>query len=177
MANGTTTVEFVPEGFDEIEKRFANSKESVRIVQRSVLQRIGKVMVPALKDETPKGSSRKLRNKTYSILMGDNTTDMRVEVRQVARSDRGFPYGIAVRTGTKPHFPPYRALIPWVKAVLDVPEAQAGGVAFVIARKISQVGTEANPYHVRAYESKVGEIQPIVEDEMNRLVNMLTEGV
>jgi len=48
-----------------------------------------------------------------------------------------------VDLGTKPHFPPVEALIDWVRTKLGIAnEKEARGVAFLIARKISRVGTK-----------------------------------
>lgn len=48
-----------------------------------------------------------------------------------------------VDLGTRPHFPPVDALIDWVKLRFQVSsEAQARGIAFVIARKIAARGTK-----------------------------------
>jgi len=93
--------------------------------------------------------------------------DMRLEVRQSAFSPGGFPYGVAVREGTRPHFPPYRALIPWVIRKLGISnEKEAARVAYLVARKISRVGTPANPYHIHVVEENMFGMQQIVNEEM-----------
>lgn len=59
------------------------------------------------------------------------------------------PYAIPVELGTKPHFPwdkttksvPY-SLVDWVVNKLGVDRKKAGGVAYLIARKISKKGTQ-----------------------------------
>lgn len=52
-------------------------------------------------------------------------------------------YAIAVETGTRPHFPPTAALLPWVlKKFPGADERKAKSFAFLIARKISKVGTK-----------------------------------
>jgi hypothetical protein len=47
-----------------------------------------------------------------------------------------------VELGTKPHMPPVKALIPWVRAVLGLSAKEAPSVAFLIARKIAKRGTK-----------------------------------
>jgi len=52
-------------------------------------------------------------------------------------------YGIVVEMGRKPgKFPPIAPIELWVRRILGVPAGQARGVAFVVARKIAEHGTE-----------------------------------
>jgi len=56
-------------------------------------------------------------------------------------------YALPVETGSRPHFPPIAALLPWVKKKLSLPaggidEPEAKALAFVVARKISKTGTK-----------------------------------
>jgi hypothetical protein len=67
-----------------------------------------------------------------------------------------------VRGGTRPHFPPPSALYDWVMVKLGIPMPAARGVAFVIARKISQVGTKPQPYQKEALKSNMTRIQNVV---------------
>jgi len=71
-------------------------------------------------------------------------------------------YAAPVELGTKPHFPPIEPLIDWVKVKLGITgDKEARGVAFLIARKISRVGTkEQRPFGLvfQAHESQVDEI-------------------
>ncbi len=159
-------LEMTPEGFDELERMFEKSPEVLNGAVLAIMRSIGRLLVPALKAETPVGATRRLRNTTVAQVRGRVVADLKVEIRQSAQSPNQFPYGRAVRGGTRPHFPPFRALIPWVESKLNVNPADAPGVAFVIARKISQVGTEPNPYHIKTFQSKVGEMDRIVSDEM-----------
>ncbi len=46
-------------------------------------------------------------------------------------------YGKPLEYGSRPHFPPPKALELWVKRVLGVPDEQVKGVAFLVARKIA----------------------------------------
>jgi hypothetical protein len=68
-------------------------------------------------------------------------------------------YAVPVELGTKPHFPPVDAVLDWVKVKLGVPETQAHGVAFAIARKIAQRGTKGAFMVQRAIEDNEAEVQ------------------
>ena len=51
-------------------------------------------------------------------------------------------YALPMETGTRPHFPPTAALLPWVlKKFPGADEKKAKSFAFLIARKISKVVT------------------------------------
>lgn len=52
-------------------------------------------------------------------------------------------YAMPVEGGARPHFPPVAALIPWVTRKLGLSGKEARSVAFLVARKISRVGTRA----------------------------------
>lgn len=56
-------------------------------------------------------------------------------------------YAAAVHEGRRPgKMPPSKALIPWVRKKLGVPEDEAAGVAFVIAKNIWANGTKPTKY-------------------------------
>lgn len=63
----------------------------------------------------------------------------------------GLDYGVYIENGTKPHFPPLDAILKWIRLKPILPRAGANGklptenqLAYLIGRKISRVGTEAN---------------------------------
>jgi hypothetical protein len=164
-------IEFEVIGWDELATKFKNGREYMYGAVITAFRRIGRVLVNTLKSETPVGATGHLRNYTVFQLFG-KTEDLRMEVRQSAVSDDGFFYGVAVRTGTKPHFPPYKKLIPWVMRKLGISnEKEATRVAFLVARKISKVGTKSNPYHERTLNREQVTISNIMTEEM---VNLLT---
>lgn len=146
----------------ELQKKFAQSPEHMFIAMNHAFRQAGALLTPQIKEETPVGASHKLRNTTVYQVLG-KAVDMRMEIRQSAFSDKGFPYGVAVRAGSRPHFPPYEALIPWVRAKLHVAEERVRSVAFLVARKISRVGTKANPYHIRVFDRNVDHLKDIMK--------------
>jgi len=56
------------------------------------------------------------------------------------------PYAEPVEYGSRPHWPPLAPLELWVRRKLGVPAAQVKSVAYLVARKISRVGTQG--YHM-----------------------------
>lgn len=79
------------------------------------------------------------------------------------------PYAEPVELGTKPHFPPIEPLIDWVKVKLGVPEKDARSVAFLVARKISRVGTKGAFMFRRALEQQEAALQRIFEAAAGRI--------
>lgn len=63
-------------------------------------------------------------------------------------------YAAPVETGTRPHMPPASALLPWVqKKFSDIDEKSALSLAFAIATKIRQRGTQGHFMFERAIEA------------------------
>jgi len=161
-------IEFIWEakGHEKLVEGLNDSPRTIALHLDRVLRKVGHILIPYLQSKTPVGATHHLRNQPYThFRIFPSGYDMRLEIRQSARSKKGFPYGVAVREGTVPHFPPYRELIPWVEAVLGVHGKRAPQVAFLIARKISEVGTQPNPYHKDLISAHQGAIQTIVDDE------------
>lgn len=161
MPAGQFEVTVTPINFDRIGQNYREGRERVFITINEALREIGHLVTPVVKRETPTGATGRLRNVTVFEVLG-TSLDQRLEIRQSAFSPMGFPYGRAVRRGTVPHFPPVDALIPWVIKKLAVAPANARSVAFLVARKISRVGTKPNPYHSRVLDETMGGIQEIV---------------
>lgn len=167
MPTAPGMIEVTLVNWDELRDRFARAPELMFVAANEALRRVGRILVPALKAETPVGATGHLRNYTVSQVMGMKE-DMRLEIRQSAHSESGFFYGVAVRQGTRPHFPPPRALVPWVMRKLGITgEKEALSVAYAIAVKISRVGTKANPYHVRVMEAQ----QPFLVQTMIQIID------
>ena len=158
---------FEPQGFKERAQslRQAGDPEFVATRLNRLLRRVGKVLVPALKAATPVGATHHLRNYTHFRIFPLGDLAQRMEIKQSARSEMGYFYGMAVVGGTRPHFPPYRKLIPWVNAVLGIQGKKANSVAFLIARKISKEGTQPNPYPEAVLYQNMTTIQGIVNQE------------
>ena len=81
---------------------------------------------------------------------------------------------VAVELGTKPHMPPSKALIPWVRAVLGVSAKEAPGVAYLVARKIAKSGTKAQRPLARTLAEIDGQVIAIFEAAAGRIAAQLT---
>jgi len=167
MPKAAGMIEVTLVNWDELGRKFARAPELMLVAANEALRKVGRILVPALKAETPVGATSRLRNFTVFQILGRGM-DMRLEIRQSAPSEDGFMYGVAVRQGTRPHFPPPRALVPWVMRKLGISgEKQALSVAYAIAVKISRVGTKANPYHERVMQQQ----RPILVQTMVRVID------
>lgn len=62
-------------------------------------------------------------------------------------------YGVFVEYGTRPHFPPVAPLERWAQIKLG-----RSGLGYPIARKISRVGTKAQPFFHSAVDSQSAEV-------------------
>ena len=97
-----------------------------------------------------------------------------------AHSDRvigmvGSPlnYAVPVELGTRPHFPPLQPLEDWVRAKLDVPDAQVRNVAFLIARKISKVGTQGAHMFEEAFDATADQVEKIFSLGVQRITEQM----
>lgn len=164
-------ITFTPIGWDELAAKYGNCREVILRGMNSAFRRMGQHMVTELKAYTPVAVTHALRNKTVAEVLGTNE-DMRLEIRQSAWS-RDYPYGAGIRMGTRPHFPPYRALIPWVKLRWGLSDELAPRAAYMLARKISREGTKDNPYHVRALEANKAALVDMMREEIDKVVEEL----
>ena len=85
------------------------------------------------------------------------------------------PHFESVEFGTEPHFPPIAALIPWVKRILKVSgEKEARSVAYAIALKIADVGTEGAHMAQEAFEDNEYKIYQMLEQIPDEIVRRLS---
>jgi len=80
-------------------------------------------------------------------------------------------YGEPVEYGTKPHFPPIEPIKYWVEKKLGIGPEKSASVAFLIARKIAEKGTEGAYMFTNAWEENQGAIEAILDripDEVRR---------
>ena len=81
---------------------------------------------------------------------------------------------VALELGTRPHMPPVAALEPWVKAVLGIRDPkEIKSVAFLVARRISQVGTEPKKPFAKAAASTQGQVLAMFERAAQQVVDHL----
>lgn len=69
------------------------------------------------------------------------------------------PYAIFVEYGTSPHMPPIEPLIRWVKLKFGVSDEEARRIAWSIANKIKEEGTEPKPFLRNAIDEVKSDIK------------------
>lgn len=119
-----------------LKKRFAAADPKVRSNVANQLNRLGTMTVSNMRASAPRDTSYMV-NQMRASKASSNTLEVIVTA--------GAKYTRAVDEGTKPHFPPFEALIPWAKRhpMAGVkPEASA----FLIARAISKRGSKARNF-------------------------------
>jgi hypothetical protein len=82
-------------------------------------------------------------------------------------------HAVPVEIGTRPHFPPVQPLEDWVIAKLGVPEKDAHGVAFLVARKIAARGTLAVGMFHRAFNEQRPKVEAIFAAARQRIAERL----
>lgn len=83
-------------------------------------------------------------------------------------------YAIAVETGTRPHFPPTAALLPWVmKKHPGIEEPEAKSLAFLVGRKISKVGTKGVFFFERTRAAHEGDAAATYEEFLDAAIARL----
>ena len=74
-------------------------------------------------------------------------------------------YAEPVELGTKPHFPPVEALTDWVRVKLGISEErEIRSVAFLIARKISRVGTKG----AFMFRDTLKRLEPVLDERFGK---------
>ncbi|MBI2397734.1 MAG: hypothetical protein HYV17_08040 [Xanthomonadales bacterium] len=86
-----------------------------------------------------------------------------------------MPYAVPVELGTKPHFPPVAALRDWVEAKLGVDPSESESVAFLVARKIAQKGTEGAFMFQRTFAETQAQIVEMFNEGVARVVNRMAQ--
>ena len=82
-------------------------------------------------------------------------------------------YAEPVELGTRPHFPPIAPLIDWVRVKLGVPEKEARGVAFLVARKIARSGTKGAFMFTKTLRAQEAAVQAIFHAALERIAERI----
>lgn len=123
----------------KITKSVTLDQEAIPQAIRSSLSEVGALVEKEVRQRTPQG-------------VGGTQSGLRASIFAEQRESPGLfsevigsnlAYAEPVEFGTRPHFPPPAALIPWVEKFLSLREGQtAEGVAYLVARAISRRGTK-----------------------------------
>lgn len=65
------------------------------------------------------------------------------------------PYSSAVNDGSRPHYPPWENLVPWVNEVMRLQGVEAANTARAVAYHISKFGTKPKPFFTNAVKVTV----------------------
>lgn len=83
-------------------------------------------------------------------------------------------YAEYVELGTRPHMPPIQPLEDWVEAKLNITDPrEKRSVAFLIARKISRVGTKPNGTWQRVFDANQSNIEVRFAQGVDRILDRL----
>ena len=135
--------------------------QAVLIVQNAVAQR------------TPVGVSGNARANIKQDIYGSALDDE--GIFGMVYMPAAITYGKPLEYGSRPHFPPPKALELWVKRVLRVPDEQVKGVAFLVARKISQRGTEGAHMFEKGWEASEQYVNDIWDAVPDRVIEELAK--
>jgi hypothetical protein len=86
-------------------------------------------------------------------------------------------YGESVEYGTEPHFPPVDAIQHWVEGKLHLSGKEAKSVAWAIAIKIADVGTEGAHMFQYGVENSELQIFRILEQIPGEIIDLVTHGL
>jgi hypothetical protein len=149
----TITVTFNPEAI-------AGAEETILAGVVRGMERIGERGVGLVVAGTPVGATGNLAHSVFPHL--EQNADLISEI--ITNGPPADVYSSPVNDGSRPHFPPYEALIPWVIAKFGATdEKTARSIAFLIARKIARQGTLPAHQYDKAWEQLLGEAQGILE--------------
>ena len=124
------------------------------------MEKIGERGVGLVVQGTPVGATGQLAHTVFPHL--EQNADIVTEI--ITNGPPADVYSSPVNDGSRPHFPPFEALIPWVvKKFGAMDEKTARSIAFLIARNISRVGTMPRGQYDRAYQQLLEEAQGILE--------------
>lgn len=156
--------------FDEIKQLEANYERAPEIVREELLRAVTEadlLLNREVVERTP-GASGLLR---HSITHEERIVGLGVE------GFVGSPlnYVQPVDLGTRPHFPPIEPLMDWVRMRFPVhSEVEARGIAFLVARKISRVGTKGAEMFDKALAAVGPQLEAIFAAAQERIAARLT---
>lgn len=153
---------------DEIIALFAKAPDIAAIEMRAGTTEALLLLERELKDEAPRGATSTLGSSIAAQeprLLSD---------RVLGLVGTSIVHALPVELGTKPHFPPVEPLKDWVRAKLNVAASQVDSVAFLIARKISKKGTEAQPFFKETFNANKGQIETIFTQSATRIIDKLS---
>lgn len=159
MADNTLVISI--QGLDELRAKFQKSPQKVSAELYKALLKSGITMQRLGREEAPIDRGQ-LRNKIKYMLRAGS-----VEI-----GPRGVPYAAAVHEGSRPHFPPIKALTGREES-LDLWARRHGMDPFLLARSIARKGTRANPFMTRALGRGTNDVRRLFNVAVQRIVEEL----
>ncbi len=160
-------------GYQELQALWAQTPDIVRQELLSAMTEADLLVERNVKERTPVGASAGGAGGLKGSIFGEESVGPEGVLGVVATA---MPYAIPVELGTRPHFPPVEPLVDWVVAKLGIPEKEAHGVAFAIARKIARVGTKGHGMFHAGFEEARPQVIAMFERARDRIVARLSPG-
>lgn len=155
---------------NEIAALFEQAPEITAEEMRAGIWEASLLLERELKDAAPTGA-------THNLRQGISAKEPKVLANNViGEVGTSSIHALPVELGTKPHFPPVAPIKDWVKSKLNVEASRVDSVAFLIARKISRVGTKAQPFFKATFEANKKQVETIFIASANRVLERLAHG-
>lgn len=162
-----------PEGMDELVRALGRYPEIAGQEVRKAMQQSVILVESNVKPFAPVGVSSRLRNSIGSEITGAGVNI----VGKVGSSMTDEKYPAVMELGLDPGtFPPPGNLERWVHLQLGVPDDQAPGVAFLVARSIARKGIAARRYLQQGWQKSVGQVNQFFEAALRRIVERISRG-
>ncbi|WP_334111256.1 HK97-gp10 family putative phage morphogenesis protein [Thermodesulfitimonas autotrophica] len=150
------TIKIEVEGGKELAKKFAEIGQMATNAAEKALVRAGLLVERDAKKLCPVDTGR-LRTSISHRLTGAGTKNPAVEV------GTNVEYAPYVEFGTRPHYPPPRALRRWAQL-----HGMKPGAEFAIARKIAARGTPAKPFLFPAFNANKDKVKQLVAEAIRK---------
>jgi len=149
--------------------RLAEGRDLGRVGPEAIVKTINKAVLflqAEVAKRTPRGATGLLRGSIASEVRGRGAS-----ITGIVGTP--FIYGLPVETGTRPHFPPPDALVPWVRRKLGLAGEEALSVAFLIARVISRRGTKGARMFARTLKEEGRKLDSILDEIVPEMIDEL----
>ena len=136
--------------------------ETQRNIERAIADLHGPPMLDGMRDATLIVERRAKQNAPVDTgrLRASITPEIRAEGEAVLGVvGSNVKYAPFMELGTRPHFPPPAALVPWVHRKFGLSGGAAYRVAFLVARKISERGLAPRRYLQKAFDDNQTQIE------------------
>lgn len=147
-------IEIVIPEIGKLEELWKKAPQKVDDEISKALHKSALTVQRAAQEDTPVDTGR-LRSSIQYRVMGKQA---RVYVQA--------KYGVFVHEGTRPHFPPIKAIEPWAR--------KRGLNAFAVARAIARKGTKGHPFMRNAAEASKGDVSEFFREGIQNVIISLT---